>query len=132
MNNLADEDPKLTNFLRQHRSIAPPELPESEDRLISEIDLLPPTKQRKTSHSWWRYIAGGIGIIATGVVGVTTHQLMNPPEPSLAQLNQLNLYLEAHVDRLVINPETAMENSHNSTDLDTDLFLDNDSDVEDI
>jgi hypothetical protein len=136
MNDFSDEDPKLRNFLRQHRSIIPPVSPESEDRLMAEIDLLPIESNPKVSHRWWRYIGGGIGIILTGVVGATMHQLMNPPEPSLADLQQLNLYLEAHAhtsiespeERLRQRPELNMEDRDNLLDLDPDLFSDNDSD----
>jgi hypothetical protein len=132
MNNLSDEDPKLTNFLRQNRSIPPSELLGLEDRLISEIDLLPTEKKQRVPSSWWRYIAGGIGIIATGVIGVTIHQLMNPPESNLAQLNQLNLYIEAHIHSLVVDAEIGIEDHDTEAASDTDLFLDNDSDIEDI
>lgn len=136
MNDFSDEDPKLRNFLCQHRSIIPSESPESEDRLMEAIDLLPLEPNPRSSRHWWRYIVGGIGIIVTGVVGVTMHQLMNPPEPSLADLQQLNLYLEAHAhssiespgERLRQRPELNMEDRDNSLDLDPDLFSDYDSD----
>jgi hypothetical protein len=44
-----NEDPQLTDFLRKHRSIAPPESSELEDRLISTIELLPTKKKRRIS-----------------------------------------------------------------------------------
>jgi hypothetical protein len=121
MNNLPDEDPKLTKFLRQHRSIAPSVPPELEDRLFSQIDLLSIEKRSSFLNTWRRYIIGGITIIATGVVGVTIHQFMNPPELSIAELNQLNLYLEDRILGLVDRPEIGA-GDENIMDLDTDLF----------
>jgi hypothetical protein len=123
MNNLPDEDPKLLNFLRKNRSIIPPAPPEREDRLMAEIDLLPNEHQQSVSRSWWRYIIGGIGIVATGVVGFTIHQIVSPPEPSLAELHQIELYLEAHA-----NPDSSADERANVTDADLDLFPDPDRD----
>ena len=124
MNNLPDEDPQLTNFLRQHHSISPPPLPELEERLMSEIDLLPIESRRQMSRSWWRYIVGIIGIVATGIVGGSIHQMINPPEPSIAEIQQLNLYLEAHADGLVISPDSDLESHDRILGLDLDIFAD--------
>jgi hypothetical protein len=128
MNNFDDEDPQLTNFLRQHRPIVLPESSELENSLMSEIDLLADNNSRKVSRTWWRYIASGIAIFATGVVGIAIHQVMNPPEPSMAELHQLDLYLEAHANSLVITPEFGNEDRHSLADLDIDVFSDNDDD----
>lgn len=122
MNNSPDQDVKLTNFLRQNRPIAQPEPPELEDRLMSQIDLIPTKKQRTIFRSWPRVIVGGIGLIVTGVVGMTISQLINPPEPSIAELDQLNLYLEAHLSSLSGQLEMSTENNENLVDLDIDLF----------
>ncbi len=124
MDNFPDRDTKLVDFLRQHKSIAPPASSNLEDLLMSKIDLLP----ARSNRSWWQYIVGGIGIIAIGIVGVEVHQLMNPPEPSLAQLQQLNLYLEAHSQNLVAS-ENITEDRDAEEDLDTDLLLDKDLDL---
>jgi hypothetical protein len=118
MNNLPEEDPKLLNFLRQHRSIAPPPASVLEDRLMSEIDLLPQPKSLIV-RPWRRYIIGGIGLVITGVCGIIAHQIINPSQPSMAELQQLNLYLEAHI-----------HDSNDNLDVDLDLFTDNDSDGE--
>lgn len=122
MNNSPDQDVKLTNFLRQNRSIAQPEQPELEDRLMSQIYLIPTEKQRTIFRSWPRVIVGGIGLIVTGVVGMTIFQMINPPEPSIAELDQLNLYLEAHLPSLSGQLEMSTENNENLVDLDVDLF----------
>jgi hypothetical protein len=123
MNNLPDEDPQLTNFLRQHRSIAPSAPPELEDRLLSEIDLLPIAKRSSFLNTWQRCIVGGIAIIVTGTVGVTIHQFFDPPELSIAELNELNLYLEAHTIGLIKHPGTATGERENIVDyLDEEIF----------
>jgi hypothetical protein len=120
MNNLPDEDPQLTNFLRQNRSISPPPLPELEDRLMSEIDRLPIATRQRVSRSWWRYIAGGIGIIATGIVGGSIQQLISPPEPSIAEIQQLNLFLEAYTRDSIVSPDDPLDDRA----LDVDIFAD--------
>jgi hypothetical protein len=124
MNNLPDEDPKLLNFLRQNRAIAPSASPELEDRLMSKIDFIP-NYRPKATHVWRRYIIGGIGIIATGILGVGIDRLMNPPEPSMAQLQQLNLFLEAHTHSLV-DSYTSKEDREGLGDVDADLLLETD------
>lgn len=126
MNNLPDEDPKLLNFLRQNRVIAPSASPELEDRLMSEIDFIP-KEPSKVTHVWRRYLTGGIGIIATGILGVGIDRLMHPPEPSMAQLLQLNLFLEAHAHSLA-DPYTNQEERDNLVDSDIDLLLETDID----
>jgi hypothetical protein len=121
MNNFPDEDPKLLNFLRQHRSIAPPEPDDLEDRLMIEIDLIPTAKPQAVP-TWRRYLAGGIGMIAMGILGIGINRLVNPPEPSMAQLQQLNLYLEAHAHSLIA-PDTSTEDRDSFGDADADLLL---------
>lgn len=122
MKNSPDQDIKLTNFLRQNRPIAQPEQPELENRLMSQIDLISTEKQCKIFRSWPRMLVGGLGLIVTGVVGMTIFQLINPPEPSIAELDQLNLYLEAHVSSLSGQLEMNTESNENLVDLDIDLF----------
>jgi hypothetical protein len=122
MKNLPDEDAKLIDFLRQNRSILPPELPELEDRLMSQIDLLTTEKAEKNSHSWRRYIIGGIVSIVAASVSIAIFQIMNPPEPSIAELNQLNLFLEAYLPDLSNQPELGTGERENLVELDPDLF----------
>lgn len=114
------EDPNLTNFLRQHRSIAQPEIPELEDRLMWEIDLLPTKKQRRYDY-WQRYKIGSIGLIVTGILGVAIFQLLNPPEQNIAELDRLNLFLEAHAPSLSKHSELDLTDRED-LDLDLDLF----------
>ncbi len=123
MNNFSDDDPQLTNFLQQHRSIAPPESAKSEDRLIAEIDVRFEVKQQLVSRLWSRSIWGMIGAIATGIFGATIHYVMNAPAPSLAELDRLDRYLEAHWHGLVADP-AKIDNQDN---LDTYLLQDDDT-----
>jgi hypothetical protein len=122
MNNLPDEDAKLINFLRQNQSIAPPEISESEDRLMSKIDELPTQYHQKRLHSWWKYLAGGIGMAIAGVIGVTTFQILNPPEPSIAELDGLNLFLDAHITGLAGDLEMDIGKHEDLADSDDELL----------
>jgi hypothetical protein len=123
MNNLPDKDANLVNFLRQNRSIAPPGQPELEDRLMLEIDLqVPAQTQQRSSRCWWRYLVGGIGIVVTGLIGVTTFQILNPPELSVAELDGLNLYLEAHILGETGDPALDIGKSEDRSDLDDELL----------
>jgi hypothetical protein len=121
MNDLP-EDPQLTHFLRQHRSIAQPGTPDLEDRLMLEIDLLPIEKQHKNPNSWQRYLIGGIGLIVTGIAGVAIFQIINPPEPSIAELDRLNLFLEAHAPNLANHAELDSTSYEDLGDLEPELF----------
>jgi hypothetical protein len=122
MNNRHNQDINLTNFLRQNRLIAPPALPGSEYRLISQIDLISIEKTTKVSHSWQRYIVGGMGLIIMGLFGTIVFQSLNPPEPSIAELNQLNLFLEANLPNLVNQPDIDTGDHEILGDIDADLF----------
>jgi hypothetical protein len=124
MNNLSDEDPQLTNFLRQHRSMAPPDSIELEDRLMAEIELLPTTKTPRISRLALRRIIGSLGILTLGTIGITIHYLMNPPEQNVAELHQLDRYLLAHSHSFVAEPGSI----DNADDLDSFLLQDDDSD----
>jgi hypothetical protein len=122
MKDSPDEETNLTNFLRQHRSIAPAESTELEDRLMAEIDTLPAPQQQRIKHYWRRYLIGGIGLAVTGIVGITAFQIINPPEPSIAELDQLNLFLEAHAPNLASQSELDPDHQADLVDLDSDLF----------
>jgi hypothetical protein len=122
MKDSPDEETNLTNFLRQHRSIAPAESTGLEDRLMMEIDALPTHQQQSIKHDWRRYLIGGVGLIITGIAGITILPLINPPEPSIAELDQLNLFLEAHAPNLASQSELDPEHQDDLVDLDPDLF----------
>jgi hypothetical protein len=122
MNDSPDEETNLTNFLRQHRSIAPAELTGLEDRLMMEIDALPAHQQQRIKHYWRRYLISGIGLAITGIVGITILPLINPPELSIAELDQLNLFLEAHAPNLTSQSDLDPANQEDFVDLDPDLF----------
>jgi hypothetical protein len=122
MNNLPDEDAKLINFLRQNRSIAPPEISELEDRLMSKIDELPNLDRQERLHSWWKYLVGGIGMAIAGVIGVTTFQILNPSEPSIAELDGLNLFLDAHITGLAGDLEMDIGKHEDLADSDDELL----------
>jgi hypothetical protein len=124
-----NEDPQLTNFLRKHRSIAPPESSEVEDRLMSTIQLLPVKKKRLISRKLWRYLEMGIGAMVTGIMGVTIHTWMNPSTPDIANVQQLDRYLEAHWHRL--GSSTVDINYDSMAELEAYL-LQSDDDIEDI
>jgi hypothetical protein len=124
-----NEDPQLSNFLRKHRSIAPPESFELEDTLMLALEPLPVKKKRRISRKWWRYLEMGIGSIVTGIMGVTIHQVMNPSTPDIANVQQLDRYLEAHWHRLESHPVDI--NNDSMTELEAYL-LQCDDDIEDI
>ncbi|WP_310481902.1 hypothetical protein [Chamaesiphon sp. VAR_48_metabat_403] len=129
MNDRPDRDPNLTNFLRQNRSISPPGLPDLEDRLLLEIDRLPAPTKPKIFNSRWRYLIGGFGVMTIGIIGMTIDRAIAPSEPSMAQLNELNLYLEAHVSGLVAHPESTGEDRDTTVDLDADLLTIDSEDI---
>jgi hypothetical protein len=122
MNDLPDRETKLTNFLRQNRSIAQPGTPDLEDRLMLELDLLPIETRPRISHFWQRYLICGIGLIVAGISGVSIFQLINPPEPTIAELDRLNLFLEAHAPNLTNRYEPDSINQEDLGDLDPELF----------
>jgi hypothetical protein len=115
MNDAPDEETKLTNFLRQHRSIAPAELTGLENRLMLKIDALPTHPHQNVINSWPQYLIGTIGLALAGIAGTTIFQFTNPPEPSIAELDQLNLFLEAHAPNVANHSDLDLE-------LDPDLF----------
>jgi hypothetical protein len=124
-----NEDPRLIDFLRQNRSIAPPASSELEDSSISTIEPLPLKKKRRIPRKWWRYLEFGIGTIFMSIVGGTIHQLMNPSPPDIAKIHPLDRYLESQWSRVASNP--ADMNEDNITELEAYL-LQTDDDSEDI
>ena len=130
MNNLSDDDPQLTNFLRQHRAIAPtnPEITsiELEDRMMSRIESVSIRKKQRATILLWRQVLSIVGLATTGLIGATIHYLMNPPEASVTELHQLDRYLIAHSRSFAVEP-VSIENSD-----DLDAFILQDDDTENI
>ena len=126
MNNLLpdEEDPQLTNFLRQHRSIPPAAPAELEDTLIATIEARSEVKERRMFRLWLKYVSSLIGAIGTGFIGAGIHYMMNPPEPTALELNRLDRYVEAHWHNVVPTP-TAIDDRD-----DLDAYLLQDDDVE--
>jgi hypothetical protein len=125
MSDLSDEeDPQLTNSLRQHRSIVPPALSDSEARLMSKSETASARKKRRSKLMLWRRIFSGFGFIATGLIGATIHYMMNPLEPTVAEIELLDRYLLAHSRNFA--PEQV--SIDNSADLDAFLLQEYDPD----
>lgn len=125
MDNSSD-DTKLASFLRQHRSIAPVDSGELEAQIMVQIDLLPASNQPQISRMWLWRIGGGIGIAIAGILGMTIHQMMNPPQLNVAELDRLDHYLIDRSNHYVIEP-TKIDDPDN-----LDAFLLQDDDAEDI
>lgn len=112
MNNLPDDDPKLTNFLHQYRSLAPPAAINLEEQLMSEIALHPINNRSKNI----RRIAGLIGILATGTLGMTIYHLTHPPELSVAEVHQLDRFLIDRSHGFVVEPVATETNNNDDLD----------------
>jgi hypothetical protein len=123
-----NEDPQLTNFLRQHRSIAPPASSELEDKLMSTIEPLPSKKKRRIPRKWWRYLEFGIGTMVAGLVAMAIHQVINPV-PDIANIHPLDRYLETHWHQLGSNPVNINDDSMEELEA---YLLQTDDDIEDI
>ncbi len=125
MNNFPDEeDPQLASFIKQHRSIAPAAASDLEDRLMSKIETVTARKKHRSTLLLWRRIFSGFGVIATGFIGATIHYLMNPPEPTVSEIDKLDRYLIAH-SHSFISEQVAIDNSD-----DLDAFLLQEDDTE--
>jgi hypothetical protein len=120
-----DDDPQLTNFLRQHRSIAPVAAPELEDSLMTTIEDRSEVKERRMFRLWLKSVSSLVGAIATGFFGAGIHYMMNPPEPTALQLEKLDRYVEANWHGVVTTP-TAIDDRD-----DLDAYLLQEDDVED-
>jgi hypothetical protein len=87
----------------------------------SRLQTIAPAPQQHRSDRW-RYLAGGIGILLTGLIGLATYQIFNSPEPSMAELDGLNLYLEAHILGDTGDPAVDVEKSEDLIDVDDELL----------
>jgi hypothetical protein len=122
-----EEDPQLTNFLRQYRSIAPAAPVELEDTLMTTIESRSEVKERRIFRLWLKYVAGLVGAIGTGILGASIHYMMNPPEPKIASdLDRLDRYVE--VNWRSVAPHPIVINDRD----DLDAYLLQDDDTEDI
>jgi hypothetical protein len=125
MNNFSDEgDPQLTNFLKQHRSIAPSASSDLEARLMSEIEAVAITTNPNSKLRLWRRIFIGVGLVAIGSIGATIHSLMNPLEPKLSEIDKLDSYLIAYSQ----NFGSERGSIDNSEDLDAFLLQEEEHD----
>jgi hypothetical protein len=122
-----EEDPQLTNFLRQYRSIAPAAPLELEDILMTTIEARSAVKEHRIFGLGLKSVAGLVGAIGIGILGASIHYLINPPEPKIASdLDRLDRYVEVHWRSVV--PHPVIIDNHD----DFDAYLLQDDDVEEI
>lgn len=92
-----DDDPQLTNFLQQHRPSVPPTPTDLEDRLMVRIMDTPlttsslPSKPFLWPRSRWLLPTA----IAAGLVAIVTYQRFLVPQPSEAELAELETFIES-------------------------------------
>jgi hypothetical protein len=113
MNNFPEEDdPQLTNFLRQHRSIAPPGAVDLEDRIMSIIEVETPGEKHRSQLRSWRRIFIGFGLVAVGSIAALIYAPSDRLEPTMAEIDKLDRYLLTYSHNFV--PErAAIDNSDN-------------------
>ncbi|MDX2244674.1 MAG: hypothetical protein NW224_28705 [Leptolyngbyaceae cyanobacterium bins.302] len=93
-----EEDPRLTEFLKHHRPEPPAASAALEDRLMSLVMDAPaaiaPTPS--TRHRPWRRAAWLFpSAIAAGLVAIVSYQSFLPPQPSEAELAELESFIES-------------------------------------
>jgi hypothetical protein len=122
MNDRPQQDPDLD----LNKSI---ESPDSADRSTPINKVLPNNKKRRNLRIWLRYLEVGIGTIATGIVGMTIHHLMNPPQTNIIYAQQLDRYLDAHWHSIL--PNSIQTDEESISDLEVYLWQ-SEEDLEDI
>lgn len=96
MNPHPEDDARLVDFLKQHRPVVPAATPDLEERIMaatidkpSVIDASSPGRwQRRTR--WWLPLA-----IATGFIAIAVYQSFLRPQPSEAELAELETFIES-------------------------------------
>jgi len=92
------DDPRLTQFLKQHRPVVPPAAADLEDRILTlvhaEANTLPlkPARPRSRHRLLW-FVPSAIaaGIVAT----LISHQPLQPTPPSEAETAELQSFIES-------------------------------------
>jgi hypothetical protein len=127
MNDSPDEDDlQLTHFLRQHRSIAPPESVDVEDRLMSAIEVEITREKYKSTFRSWRRIFVAFGLVAVGSFVAVIYNPNERMETNVAEIDKLDRYLLTHSHNFV--PEQEAIDNHDN--LDAFLLQEEDDDVE--
>jgi hypothetical protein len=113
MNNFSDEDDlQLTNFLRQHRSIAPPGATDLEDRLMSAIAVETNGEKSKSTLRLWRRIFVGFGLVAVSSIVAIIYNPSERMELNVAEIDKLDRYLLAHSHNFV-SEQGSIDNDEN-------------------
>ncbi len=107
----ADDRP-LADFLQQHRPPVPPAHPDLEDRLLAAVLDTPPgvpgsvRRPMVQRRVLWVFPAA----IAAGLVALVSYPTLFPPQPSEAQLAELETFIESTWQGTVAEqPDTDME-----------------------
>lgn len=106
----ADDRP-LTDFLQQHRPSVPPASPDLEDRLMTAVLDTPPVvpvpvRRPVARRVLWVFPAA----IAAGLVALVSYPTLFPPQPSEAQLAELETFIESTwQDTVAEQPDTDAE-----------------------
>jgi len=91
-----EEDRSLTDFLKQHRPPVPPAAADLEDRLMAAVMDTPvqvPTAQRQQSYRRVLWLVPSA--IAAGLVAIVGYQTLVPPQPTEAELAELETFIES-------------------------------------
>jgi hypothetical protein len=123
MTKFSEDDPQLTNFLRQNSPIAPIGRSDLEDRIVGAIDAIPIEGDRTRSGSKWRYLSFGIGAIAASTIGWMSYQWLSPQPISMGEIDRLEQYVAEHWQDVVNEPDRPIVQPEEVADLDGDLLL---------
>lgn len=106
------DNPQLTHFLRQHRPSVPPAPADLEDRLMAAVMDTPPAIPAVSPNPYFRLRSRWLWptAIAAGLVAIVSYQRFLSPQPSEAELAELETFIESTwVETVAEQPATEAE-----------------------
>lgn len=120
------DDGDLTRFLRQHHPTVPPASPELEERILQAIVAQPAPPDQKVEEKVEergrqrpRLLISAPWVVpltlaAVAIVGIVSPRILLPPEPSAAELVNLEAFLQ---DNWQVVAGDVVAGDHDTTDL---------------
>jgi hypothetical protein len=115
-----NDDLNLVKFLQQHQAIAPQSSIDLEEQIMAEVNRIPIQVAEQKPRQWLKIAGWGLSATIATIGSIFLYQSIESPQMNMAEIKQVEEYLEAHWDHLDPH-QSSLEQPNAIDDLHIDL-----------